>query len=389
VDKPEILMTPGPTPVPPQVLLAQGSPLVYHRGPGYGRLLKEVTDGLREMLKTKGDVLVFTSSGTGGLESAVANLFSAGDRVVVPVAGYFGDRFARIAEAFGLDVRRVEYEWGRAARAEDVAQALGEAPTRGVLAQHSETSTGVIHDIEPIGKVAKEADALFVVDVISSLGAVPYEGDAWGVDVAVGGSQKALGATPGIAFVSVSEAAWAASLQATLPRFYFDWAAYKTSADLPDPESPWTPAISLMLGMREALRMYRDEGEEAVLARHRILSEATKEGVRALGLDLDGEGPERAWAVTAVRAPEGIDGNELVARVRSDHGIVLAPGQGPLKGKVFRIGHLGWYERLDILRCLAALELTLEAMGYPTKRGAGVAAAEQVFASAGDTASRS
>ena len=388
MDRPEILMTPGPTPVPPQVLLAQGSPLVYHRGPGYGRLLEEVTEGLREMLKTSGDVLVFTSSGTGGLESSVSNLFSPGDRVVVPVAGYFGDRFARIAEAFGLDVRRVEYEWGRAARAEDIAEALGEAPTRGVLAQHSETSTGVIHDIEAIGKVAKDAGALFVVDLISSLGAVPYEGDAWGVDVAVGGSQKALGATPGIAFVSVSEEAWAASREATLPRFYFDWSAYKKSADLPDSESPWTPAISLMLGLRDAIRMYRDEGEDAVLERHRVLSEATKEGVRALGLDLDGEGPERAWAVTAVRAPEGIDGNELVARVRRDHGIILAPGQGPLKGKVFRIGHLGWFERLDILRCLAALELTLEAMGYPTKRGAGVAAAEQVFASAGNTAAR-
>ncbi|HJV05630.1 MAG TPA: alanine--glyoxylate aminotransferase family protein [Actinomycetota bacterium] len=383
MDKPEILMTPGPTPVPPQVLLAQGSPLVYHRGPGYGRLLQEVTDGLREMLKTEGDVLVFSSSGTGGLESAVANLFSPGDRVVVPTAGYFGDRFARIAEAFGLEVRRVEYDWGRAARAEEIAEALSEAPTRGVLAQHSETSTGVVHDIEAIGRVTKEAGALFVVDVISSLGAVPYQGDAWGVDVAVGGSQKALGATPGIAFVSISDAAWAASREATLPRFYFDWAAYKASADLPDPESPWTPAISLMLGLREAIRMYREEGEEAVLARHRVLSDATKEGVRALGLDLDGEHPERAWAVTAVRAPEGIDGNELVARVRRDHGIILAPGQGPLKGKVFRIGHLGWYERLDILRCLAALELTLEAMGYPTKRGAGVAAAEQVFASSG------
>ena len=382
MDKPEILMTPGPTPVPPQVLLAQGSPLIYHRGPGYGRLLQEVMDGLREMLKTKGDVLVFTSSGTGGLESAVANLFSPGDRVVVPVAGYFGDRFARIAEAFGLDVRRVEYDWGRAARAEDIAGALSEAPTNGVLAQHSETSTGVVHDIEAIGRVTKESGGLLVVDVISSLGAVPYEGDAWGVDVAVGGSQKALGATPGIAFVSVSDAAWEASRVARLPRFYFDWGAYKQSADLPDPESPWTPAISLLLGLREALRMYREEGEEAVLARHRVLSEATKEGVRALGLDLDGEHPERAWAVTAVRAPEGIDGNELVARVRRDHGIILAPGQGPLKGKVFRIGHLGWYERLDILRCLAALELTLEAMGYPTKRGAGVAAAEQVFASA-------
>jgi serine---pyruvate transaminase len=382
MERPEILMTPGPTPVPPEVLLAQGSPLVYHRGPGYGALLREVTDGLKAMLKTKADVLMFTSSGTGGLESAVANLFSPGDRVVVPVAGYFGDRFARIAEAFNLDVRRVEYDWGREALAEDVAAALAEAPAKGVLAQHSETSTGVIHDIEAIGAASREAGALFVVDVISSLGAVPYDGDAWHVDVAVGGSQKALGATPGLAFVSVSEEAWEASREATNPRFYFDWAAYKASLDLPDPESPWTPAISLMLGMRAALRLFFDEGEEAVLARHEMLSEATKEGVRALGLDLDGDHPERAWAVTAVRAPEGIDGNELVAKVRADHGMVLAPGQGPLKGKVFRIGHLGHYDRFDIVRCLAALELTLEKMGYPVKRGAAVAAAEGVFARA-------
>ena len=379
MDRPEILMTPGPTPVPPTVLLAQASPLVYHRGPGYGDLLREVTEGLRTLLKTSGDVLVFTSSGTGGLESAVANLFSPGDRVVVPVAGYFGDRFAQIAEAFALDVRRVEYEWGRAARPEDIAAALEEAPTKGVLAQHSETSTGVIHDVEGIGRVTRDAGALYVVDVISSLGAVPYEGDAWGVDVAVGGSQKALSATPGVAFVSVSEAAWAATREATNPRFYFDWAAYKKSYDLPDPEAPWTPAISLMQGLREALRLYLDEGTEAALERHRLLSEATKEGVRALGLDLDGDHPERAWAVTAVRAPEGVDGNELVAKVRRDHGIILAPGQGPLKGKVFRIGHLGNYDRFDIVRCLAALELTLEEMGYPVKRGAAIAAAETVF----------
>lgn len=383
MERPEILMTPGPTPVPPTVLLAQASPLVYHRGPGYGQLLREVTAGLRALLKTEGDVLVFTSSGTGGLESAVANLFSPGDRVIVPVAGYFGERFAKIAEAFGLDVHRLDYEWGREVPAGDVEKALGEAPAKGVLAQHSETSTGVVHDIEGIGRVTKEAGALFVVDVISSLGAVPYEGDAWGIDVAVGGSQKALSATPGLAFVSVSEAAWSASREAKNPRFYFDWAAYKKSFELPDPEAPWTPAISLMQGLREALRLYLDEGPEAALERHRLLSEATKEGVRALGLDLDGDHPERAWAVTAVRAPEGIDGNELVAKVRRDHGIILAPGQGPLKGKVFRIGHLGNYDRFDILRCLAALELTLEAMGYPVKRGAAVAAAEEIFARSG------
>jgi aspartate aminotransferase-like enzyme len=380
VERPEIIMAPGPTPVPPEVLLAQGSPLVYHRGPGYGALLREVTEGLKQVYRTKNDVLIFAASGTGGLESAVANLFSPGDRVVVPVAGYFGERFAKIAAAFGQDVRRIDYDWERAVRTEDVRAACQEAPTKAVLLQHSETSTGVIHDVEAIARVTRELGVLLVVDVISSLGAVPFEGDAWGVDVAIGGSQKAFSATPGLSFVSVSPAAWEATKTAKNPRFYFDWALYKQAYDLKSPENPFTPAISLMLGMRAALKRYFDEGPEAVLDRHRVLSAAVKEGIRALGLDLSGEHLERAWAVTAVKAPEGIDGDELVAKVRADHGIILAPGQGPMKGKVFRIGHLGNYDRFDIIRCLAALELTLEAMGYPVKRGSAVAAAEGVFA---------
>jgi aspartate aminotransferase-like enzyme len=382
MDKPEIFMAPGPTPVPPEVLAAQAAPLVYHRGPGYGALLREVTEGLKRLFRTENDVLVFTSSGTGGLESAVANLFSPGDRVVVVVAGYFGERFAKIARAYGLDVRTVDYEWGRAAKPEDVDAAIAEAPTKGLLVQQSETSTAAIHDIEALGRVTKERGVLLVVDCVSSVGAVPFECDAWGVDVAVGGSQKALSATPGIAFVSISQAAWDASKRAESPRFYFDWAEYKASFELPDPESPWTPAISLLQGLREALRLYFEEGPDEVLARHRVLAAAVKEGVRALGLDLFGENPEKAWAVTAVRAPEGIDGNELVARVRAEHGIILAPGQGPLKGKVFRIGHLGYYDRLDILRGLAAIEMTLDGMGYPVKRGSAVAAAEEVFGAA-------
>jgi serine---pyruvate transaminase len=384
VDQPEILMTPGPTPVPPAVLLAQGSPLVYHRGPGYGNLLREVTEGLQRIMKTNDDTFVFTSSGTGAMESAVANLFSPGDTVIVPVAGYFGERFAKMAKAFGLDVRTIDYEWGQAVKAQDVAGALAGSNAKAVLMQHSETSTGVIHDVEGVGQITRHAGILLVVDVISSLGAIPYEGDGWGVDVSVGGSQKALMATPGLGFVSVSADAWTASRSATNPRFYFDWRQYKAFYEHPHPETPYTPAISLLLGMRAALRMYFDEGQDRVLERHRALSAATKEGIRALGLDLFGENLDSAWAVTAIRAPEGIDGDELVARVRKDHRIILAPGQGPLKGKVFRIGHLGHYDRFDIVRCLAALEMTLESMGYPVKRGAAVAAAEGVFAATPD-----
>lgn len=379
MDKPEIILAPGPTPVPPEVFLAQGSPLVYHRGPGYGNLLREVTEDLKRLYKTGNDVLVFTSSGTGGLESAVANLFSPGDLVVVPVAGYFGERFAKIATAYKLDVRRIDYEWGCEVDPADVAAALAEAPAKAVLVQQSETSTGVIHDVEAIARVTKAAGALVVVDCVSSLGAVPFETDAWGIDVAVSGSQKALSATPGLAFVAISPAAWEANGTAENPRFYFDWAIYKASYELKNPENPFTPAISIMQGLQAALRLYFQDGAEAALKRHELLSRAVKNGVRALGLDLFGDHPERAWAVTAVRAPEGIDGDELVAKVRADHRIILAPGQGPLKGRVFRIGHLGYYDRLDMIRGLAALEITLESMGYPVKRGSAVAAAEDVF----------
>ncbi len=333
MDRPETILAPGPTPVPPEVYLAQASPIVYHRGPGYGNLLREVTEDLKRLFSTTNDVLLFTSSGTGGLESAVANLFSPGDRVVVPSAGYFGERFVKLARAYRLDVRVIDYEWGRAVDAADVERALAEAPTKGVLVQHSETSTGVVHDVEAVARVARAAGALVVVDAVSSLGAVPFDCDGWGIDVAISGSQKALSATPGLAFVAVSAAAWAAAETAQSPRFYFDWKLAKASYDLPNPENPFTPAISLVQGLHAALRLYLQDGVEGALRRHRRLSRAVKEGVRALGLDLFGDHPERGWAVTAVRAPEGIDGNELVARCRRDHGVILAPGQGPLKAR--------------------------------------------------------
>jgi serine---pyruvate transaminase len=382
VERPEIILAPGPTPVPPEVFLAQGSPLVYHRGPGFGRMLREVTESLKRLYRTQSDVLIFTSSGTGGLESAVANCFSPGDTVLVPLAGYFSERFAKIARAYGLTVHTLDYEWGQAVKAADVAAYLAGVPAKAVLLTHSETSTGVVHDVESIARAAKDAGALVLVDAVSSLGAVPFDVDGWGIDVAVSGSQKALSASPGLAFVAVSPAAWAAQAEATNPRFYFDWSYYKQYYELPDPENPWTPAISVLQGLQAALHLYDQDGPEAAFERHRVLSRAIKEGVRALGLDLFGEQPERAWTVTAIRAPEGIDADRICSQVRADHGIILAPGQGPLKGKVFRIGHLGYYDRLDMIRGLAALEMTLEKLGYPVKRGAAVAAAEDVFAAA-------
>ncbi len=379
--RPEILMTPGPTPVPPEVLLAQASPIVYHRGPGYGALLREVTEGLKYVLQTENDVVVYTSSGTGGMESAVANLFSPGDRVLVVSVGYFGDRFVQICKAYGLDVRVLEYQWGQVARAEDLARALErEGPVKAVLCQHSETSTGVVNDVAALGAVCREAGVPLVVDAISGVGAVELKTDAWGVDVAIGASQKALMGSPGIAFLSVSPKAWEMAAESRCPKFYFSWEKTLEAYRRPDPESPFTPAVSVLLGVREALRMIREEGLEAVLERHALLSRATKEGVRALGLELFGEHPERSHAVTAVRVPEGLDGKAIVREVRRRYGVILAGGQGPLAGKIFRIGHLGYYDGLDVVRALSALELTLEHLGYPVKRGSAVGAAEEVLA---------
>jgi aspartate aminotransferase-like enzyme len=383
VDRPEIILAPGPTPIPPEVSLAQGSPLVYHRGPGFGNLLRDVTRRLQQLYRTNDDVILLTASGTGGLESAIQNCFSPGDEVLVPVAGFFAQRFAQLAEAYGLAVRSISYDWGREVRADDVARELADGSVKAVLLTQSETSTGVVHDIEAIARAAKDAGALVVVDAVSSLGAVPFDMDEWGIDVAVSGSQKALSASPGLAFVAISDDAWAATETASNPRFYFDWAAHKKFFALGHPETPWTPAISVAQGLQAALHLYFQDGVDAALARHQMLSRAVKEGIKATGLDLFGEAQERAWTVTAVRAPEGIDADMLCARVRSDFGIILAPGQGPLKGRVFRIGHLGYYDRLDMIRGLAAIEMTLDALGYPVKRGAAVAAAEDVFAQAG------
>jgi serine---pyruvate transaminase len=380
MERPEIILAPGPTPIPPEVLLAQGSPLVYHRGPGFGALMNDVTARLKELYRTRdADVLLMTSSGTGGLESAVQNMFSPGDEVVVPLAGFFAERWRDLAAAHGLTVRTVDHEWGERVDPSRVAAALAERPAKAVLLTHSETSTGVIQPIEELARVANEAGALVVVDVVSSLGAVPFDFDGWGIDVAVGGSQKALSASPGIAFVAISQRAWAALGGATLPRYYFDWSIYRRYASLPHPENPWTPAISVMQGLHAALELYFSDGVDAALRRHELLSRAVKEGAKALGLDLFGEGLDRNWTVTAIRAPEGTDADTISDRMRSDFGCVIAPGQGPLKGKVFRIGHFGYFSELDIVRGLAALEMTLERLGHPVKRGAGVAAAEGVF----------
>ena len=382
-DRPEILMTPGPTPVPHFVLEAQAAPPVYHRGPGFGRLLSQVIDGVRWLLDTKSDVFVYTSSGTGGMEGAVANLVSAGDKVLVVSVGYFGDRFKTMVTRFGCDVTAIEYEWGQTAKAADVEKALAADPEiKFVFMQHSETSTGVVNDAESVAKVVRAAGRIFILDAISSAGAVDIQMDAWGIDVCIGGSQKALGATPGVAFIAVNERAWAAHQESKAPKYYWDWTAYKEANEREDPESPWTPAISVIAGLAAAFRVAKEEGREQIFARHRLLSRAVKDGVQALGLDLMGEDIDKAVVCTAVRTPEGLTDKQIVGLLRSKHGIIVAPGQGPLKGQVFRIGHLGWFEPLDIIRFFGALEMVLAELGYTVKHGSAVAAVEEVFSKA-------
>lgn len=379
-NRPEILMTPGPTPVPPEVLIAQSEPLVYHRGPGYGALLSDVMAGLKWQAAATGDIAVFTSSGTGGMEGSVANIVSAGDKVLVVSVGYFGERYKTICERFGLDVTFIGYNWGQVARAEDVAKALDADPgIKAVFIQHSETSTGVCNDIEPVCEVVRQRERLMVVDAISSVGAIELETDAWGIDVCVGGSQKALGATPGIAFNIISQRAWEAHRNSNAPRFYFDWTAYQQAATRKEAESPWTPAISVLQGLAAALRLARGVGLENIFNRHRLVARMVKAGVRGLELPLFGESLDRSLIVTAVKVPDGLSDEAIVAKLRSRFGIVTGPGQGPLKGKIFRIGHLGWVEPLDVLRFFGALEVVLSELGYPLKLGAGVAGAQEVL----------
>lgn len=376
--KPEILMTPGPTPVPPEALLQQGSPIVYHRGPGFAQMLTDVTEGMKWILDTKNDVVTFTSSGTGAMESSVANLFCAGDRVLVVSIGNFGKRYRKICEAYGLNVDFLDVEWGKSAKVEDVAKML-QPDTVGVLIQHSETSTGVVNDLEPIGALLKDHPAVFVVDSISGVGAARIHVDRWGIDVCLTGSQKALMMSPGIAAVSISKAAWKLYERSTLPKFYFDWAEAKKFYEKKVPETPFTPAVSLYAGLTASFKLLREEGLDAVYRRHEIMSEAVKEACTALGLEIFGEDPERNVCVTAVKCPEGLDGDEVTKLVRAKYSIIFAPGQDHLKGKIFRIGHIGYLERIDILQAIATLELALDELGYPVKFGTGVAAAQEVF----------
>jgi serine---pyruvate transaminase len=373
------LFTPGPTPVPPEVLAALAEPVLHHRGPDFRVVYERCLVRLREVARTERDVLLFTASGTAAMESAIANLCSPGDRVVAVTAGYFGERWGQIAEAYRCDVDRLAYEWGAAPSADDLARRLDElGGAHAVLLTHSETSTGVVADVEALAAVARRAGALVVLDAVSSLGAVPLEPDAWGIDVVASGSQKALMTPPGLALVAASERAWAARARSASPRFYLDWE--RTRAAQAKLDAPFTPATSLVVALDVALGLLLEGGLEAAFDRHLRLGRACRAGARAMGLELFSPDDDSAAVVTAIHAPAGVDPGELVLTLRDRHGITLAPGQGPLKRKVFRIGHIGWFDVFDICTALAAVELALAEAGADVERGAATGAALDAFA---------
>ena len=378
------LFTPGPTPVPPDVLAATAAPLVHHRGPDFKALLAETLDRLKLICRTDNDVLLFTASGTGAFESAIANLLSPGDRVLAVSQGEFGERWQKLAAVYGADVIPLSYEWGEVPRAEDLAAVLADTPAEVVLLVHSETSTGVVSDVQALAAVAKEAGSLVVVDAVSSLGAVPLETDAWGIDVVVSGSQKALMTPPGLALAAVSPAAWERSERVTTPRFYFDWRRYRKALDVGS--TPFTPAVATVAGLNVALGRILDEGLENAFARHAALGRACREGAKAMGLELFSPDDERSAVVTAILTPEDANAKELVLALRDRHGITVAGGHGDMATKLFRIGHIGWFDVFDITTALAAVELVLADMGAPVERGVAVTRALEAYAEAVATA---
>jgi aspartate aminotransferase-like enzyme len=372
------LMTPGPTPVPPEVLAAMSQPVVHHRGPDFRPIYKQCLERLQEVFRTEADVLLYTSSGSGALESAIANLCSPGQRVVVVSAGYFGERWAGIATAYGCEVEHLRYAWGETPSAEDLAARLGElGGSTAVFVTQSETSTGVVADVRALAAAAKDAGALVAVDAISSLGAVPLETDGWGLDVVVSGSQKALMTPPGLSMVSVSEPAWAARATARAPRFYFDWERTREAQAKLD--AAFTPAVSLVIGLNVALGLILDHGLEKAFDEHVRLGRACREGIKAMGLELFSPDDDASAVVTAVRVPETVDGAQLLLDLRDRFGITLAPGQGDLKGRIFRIGHIGYFDVFDITTALAGIELAFAEAGAEIERGVAVTRALETY----------
>jgi len=353
------LRIPGPTPCPPEILKAIGRQMINHRGKEFGEIIQGVTAKLKTIFQTQNDVFLLTGSGTGGMEAVIVNTLSPGDKVLSVSIGAFGERFADIAKAYGAEVKRLDFEWGKPADPEAVRRALkANGGISAVLVTHNETSTGVTNDLKSISAIVKEFDKLLLVDAISGLGSIDLPVDAWKCDVVVSGSQKGWMVPPGLAMVSISEKGWQAHAKAKMPRFYWDFT--KAKSYLEKGQTPWTPAVSVFFGLAVALDMMLAEGLPNIFARHARVADLARSGVKSLGLSLFPEEEKYASnTVTAVKAPEKLDVPKLLQILRDEHNVVLAGGQGKLAGKIFRIGHLGWVTEDDIKEVLEILAKVL------------------------------
>jgi len=371
------LLTPGPTPLYPPALHAMMASDIHHRTEDFRKVYRSCLADLKEVMGTAHDVLMFAASGTGAMDATVSNLFSRGDKVIVCVAGKFGERWAEIAKAYGLDANVITEPYGSAVSAAQVEAALAAEPaTKAVFVQASETSTGAAHDVRGMAAAVAKTGAILVVDAITGLGTMPLDIDGWGLDVVIGGSQKAFMIPPGLAFMSVSPKAWKFTETATLPHFYFNLKKEKKSGDAG--ESSWTPATSLILALAEALKYVKQLGMADLIDNAQLLATATRAAVQKLGLELFSPTCPGS-SVTAIKAPAGLDSGVIVKEFRTRFGAIIANGQGSMKGQIFRIAHLGYFDFSDLFAMVAGLEIILKANGVPVEYGSGVAAVQEVY----------
>lgn len=370
------LISPGPVPIPEDALVEAAKPIIHHRTEIFSEIFMEVAEGMKDIFQTKQDVFILASSGTGAMEAAVSNLLSPGDEVITINGGKFGERWGEITRAWGLNVHEIVLEWGERYTGEQLYEELKAHPNvKAVFATLSETSSGSVFPIKEFAEATGKTDAVLVVDAISGLGATPCPMDEWGVDVIVAGSQKALMIPPGLAYIALSEKAWKLTESSRLPKYYFDLKAYKKS--LGKKTTPYTPAITLIMQQKKTIEFIKKIGLENLYEHHRILADATRAAVGALGLELLSKMPGNI--ATAVKVPEGVDGVALVKTVQKKYGVYIAGGQSSYKGKIFRVAHLGYMSAFDIITAISAIEMALAEQGYKFEMGAGVKAAMEVF----------
>jgi aspartate aminotransferase-like enzyme len=370
------LMTPGPTPVPEDIRLEMAKPIIHHRTKEYQAIFKEATEGLKKVFKTSNDVFTFTSSGTGAMEASIVNVLSPGDKIIVVRGGKFGERFGDIAKAYGVEVIAIDVAWGTGPKPEVIKETLKKNPgVKAVYTTLCETSTATVFDIKAIGEIVRATDALFVVDTISGLGADDFENDKWGVDIAVCGSQKGLMIPPGLSFCSVSEKAWKAVEASKLPKFYFNFKKYKKA--WLNTDTPFTSAITLVIGLKKAVERINAQGIDSVIAEHNAQARAFREACKAIGLTIFSKSPSSA--VTGVNTPAGMNADDLIKLLKTEFGVTFAPGQEDLKGKIFRCAHMGGIDKEHTVEAIKALEMALSKSGHKFTVGAGVVAAEKIL----------